>query len=131
MPVAPSVSSVVSAYPPAAQQRFEDLRDLIFAEAERLEVGPLTETLKWGQPAYLTASGAGTTVRLHWSEKLPDTLQVLVHCQSSLVKGWRQAFGDALEFDGNRAVHVSLARDYPAEIISQCFAAALTYHQTR
>ena len=31
---------------------------------ERLDVAPMTETLKWGQPAYVPPRSTGTTLRL-------------------------------------------------------------------
>ncbi len=107
-----------------------DLRDMLFEQAETLEVGPLTETLKWGQPAYLTqASGAGTTVRLAWTETAPEVFQVLVHCQTTLIGEWRLKFDDVLEFDGNRAIRLRKRKDLPRDILAQCFAAALTYRR--
>ena len=40
------------------------LRQRIFAVAEAEGVGSLDETLKWGEPAYLTRPRRGTTIRL-------------------------------------------------------------------
>ena len=50
-----AVARVFEAYPPAIQPKLFVLRELIFATAAATEgVGELEETLKWGEPAYLT-----------------------------------------------------------------------------
>ena len=52
-------------------------------------VGPLTETLKWGQPSYLTQeSGSGSTVRIDRLKK-GDGYAIYFHCQSGLVDEFR------------------------------------------
>src|SRR5262245_40711930 len=60
------VQSVFKAYPPALRAKLMALREILFDTAAMTEgVGPLTETLKWGQPSYLTEeTGSGTTVRI-------------------------------------------------------------------
>ena len=60
------VQEVFSAYSEPARSGALALRRLIFDVAAGLpEVGTLEETLKWGQPAYLTsATKSGTTLRV-------------------------------------------------------------------
>ena len=60
------VASLFKAYPPAVRTRLMALRDLVLDTAARTTgVGRLTETLKWGQPSYLTEeTRSGTTVRI-------------------------------------------------------------------
>jgi hypothetical protein len=59
------VAAVYAGFPPEMRARLMEVRALLFDLAGGTGVGPLTETLKWGEPAYLTdASRAGTTVRL-------------------------------------------------------------------
>ena len=57
------VAAAFSAFPERIRARLLEARDLIFEIAAGIEgVGPLTETLKWGEPAYLTeATGSGST----------------------------------------------------------------------
>ena len=59
--------------------RLHEMRALIFAAAEATGTAPLTETLKWGQPAYLPAKRAGTTIRLGVEGGHPA---LFVHCQT-------------------------------------------------
>ncbi len=125
-----NAKTVVETYPRWAQDAHAELRKLLREQAEKADAGPLTETLKWGQPAYLTDdTNAGATVRIAWSEKRPDVIQVLVPCQTSLVEEWRQKFGDAFEFDGNRAIHLARGATIPQDLMAQCFTDALTYRR--
>ena len=60
------VQAAFAAFPPAARSRLLDLRAMVFEVADSLPgIGPIEESLRWGEPAYLTSSSrAGTTVRL-------------------------------------------------------------------
>ena len=121
------VLSVVEAYPPAAKRVWKTLRTLIFETADQLpEVKALTETLKWREPSYLNK--AGTTVRIAWSDKRPDTLGLYVNCQTSLIEDWRARYDDELTFIGNREVRLPLDAPLPTEPLRHCIAMALTYH---
>lgn len=62
----PAVAAVLAAYPAPLRERLMELRALIEETAAETDgVGPLEETLKWGEVSYLTsASGSGTTVRI-------------------------------------------------------------------
>lgn len=62
----PNVERAFSAFPDEVKTGLLLLRALIFDVAARTEgVGRLEETLKWGQPAYLTPeTKPGTTIRL-------------------------------------------------------------------
>ena len=57
------VAAAFAAYPPKTKARLKRLRRLILDVAAATQgVGPLEETLRWGQPSYLTAqSGSGST----------------------------------------------------------------------
>lgn len=126
-----TVASVLEAYPAAAQKRFHAIRSLIHQEADRLEAGPLTETLKWGEPSFLTeASKAGTTIRLAWKSKSANALSIFVHCQTSLIDGWRDRFPE-LRFEGNRALVLPLNDDLPEDALLACISDALTYHRRK
>ena len=53
------VAAVFDAYPKSIKAKLLRLRRMIFEVAARTpEVGPLEETLKWGQPSYLTSVSA-------------------------------------------------------------------------
>ena len=123
------VQQAISAWPEPAQAVAKDLRRLVFEVAEDTGTGPLTETLKWGQPAYLnSARRVGTTIRLGYAAGEEDPLRLLVHCGTTLVDSYRERFGKELSFQGNRAICLSETGDLPEEPLRQCIAMALGYH---
>jgi hypothetical protein len=60
------VEAIFRAYPVRLRQKLLFLRQLIFEAALATDgVGALEETLKWGQPSYVTAeTGSGSTIRI-------------------------------------------------------------------
>lgn len=126
-PIPETVAAAFAAFPPEAREKLETARDAIFATAEATGTGPLTETLKWGEPAYLTEqTKAGTTIRLGLVGGEPA---VLVHCQTTLIDSFRSDFPDAFPYYGNRAL--LLTGDYDPEALAHCLARALTYKRKR
>ncbi|MEM9360805.1 MAG: DUF1801 domain-containing protein, partial [Pseudomonadota bacterium] len=105
------------------------LRKLIFDVAARTEgVGRLEETLKWGQPAYLTSeTKTGTTIRLGCPKV--GGFAIYVHCQSSLVSDFRALFPHDFTYEGNRAIHFASVDDLPADKLDIFITSALTYHR--
>jgi hypothetical protein len=123
------VAAIFEAYPPALRRRLAALRDLVFKTAETTEgVGRLTETVKWGQPSYLTEeTGSGTTVRID-RMKASDGYAIFFHCQSGLVDEFRQLYPDTFQFQGNRAIVFDLGQTPPSRELGHCIALALTHH---
>ena len=133
-PNTPFASDVVAktfdSYPASIRPKLLALRSLIFATAADTEgVGGLDETLKWGEPAYLTSeTGSGSTVRLGWKNSQPTRYAMYFHCQTNLVEMFRSLFPGEFQFEGNRAILFDEEDDVPTESLSACIAAALTYH---
>ncbi len=129
----PQVAAVFDRAPPRVRRKLLALRRLILETAASLDgVGPIEETLKWGEPAYLPAlSGSGTTVRLGWKPAAPDEVSLLFHCQTTLVPDFRARHGDRLRFDGKRRIVLDVATALPRAELADCIAAALTYHSDR
>lgn len=123
------VASVFKAYPPALRHKLMDLRALVFDTAARTAgVGRLTETLKWGQPSYLTEeTGSGTTVRID-RLKTGDGYAVYFHCQSGLVGKFRELYPQTFAYDGQRAIVFAAGDRVPARELRHCLALALTHH---
>ena len=129
----PVVAAIFSNYPETIRPPMLALRELVFAvAAETAGVGPLEETLKWGEPAYLTStSRSGSTIRMDWKARRPDVYALYFNCQTDLVDRFRGLFGDVLGFEGNRAVLLPVAEPLPADMLRTCIAAALTYHRDK
>lgn len=128
--IAPNVRAAIGAHPKAMREVLLALRNLILTTAaETKSVGPLVETLKWGEPAYLpTAPRVGTTVRINALKGSPDKVAVLFHCQTNLVASFRERYPDVLKFEGNRAIVLPVAKPLPKQALKHCIAMALTYH---
>ncbi len=123
-----SVDLVFKAYPQPLKTRLLALRELIFKTAAGLQaVGDIEETLKWGQPSYLTQHPkTGTTIRI--DAVSPDRYALYVHCQTNLIETFKQMYADKFEFSGNRAIIFDQDKSLPEKQLSHCIALALTYH---
>ncbi|MEQ1518874.1 MAG: DUF1801 domain-containing protein [Usitatibacteraceae bacterium] len=126
----PAVKQAFDRYPPAIRPKLLALRELIFRTAAMTEgVGELEETLKWGEPAYLTTqSKSGSTVRVGWKKSAPDQYAMYFHCQTNLVETFRTLFPRDFKFEGNRAIVFDVADAVKMDSLAFCIAAALTYH---
>merc|ERR1712173_177845 len=92
-------------------------------------VGPITETLRWGEPAYLTQNTkSGTTIRLGRSISAPKDAAIFFNCQTSLVEEFRMQFADEFRFEKNRAVIIPHERALPENAVRFCLGRALNYH---
>ena len=121
------VTAVFAAYPAAVRGCLEEVRALVFKVAEDVDVGPLTETLKWGEPAYLTAATkAGSTVRLGMSGGQPAVFFI---CHTGLVDGFKADFPEAFSYLGNRGI--ALEDGFDRAALAICLARALTYHRDK
>ncbi len=127
------VDRVFASYPPKIRRRLRAVRKLILDAAKSTEgVGKLEETLKWGEPAYLTSeTKSGSTIRIAWKAAMPDQYAVYFNCQTKLVESFRRQFPDAFEFEGNRALVFDADEDFSDEPLRTCFVAALTYHRAK
>lgn len=125
------VADVFDAFPQVERTALLKLRALIFETAEELpEVGPLEETLKWGQPAYLTPkTKSGSTLRLGLTKG--GGVAVFAHCQTTIISDFRTHFPDTFDYDGNRAVHLNTKDDLPTDAVGLLISSALTYHLRR
>ena len=128
-----AVAEVFSRYPKRIKQRLLAVRDMIFAVAKETPgVGRLQETLKWGEPAYVTAeSGSGSTIRIDQRKGSEDQYAIYFHCQTTLVDTFRTLFPDAFTFEGNRAIVFSEGQAVPKKELKHCIRMALTYHQRK
>jgi hypothetical protein len=125
-----AVKATFSAYPKPLKAKLLALRRLIFDTARTTQgVGTLEETLKWGQPSYLTPeTGSGTTVRIDQVKSTAGQYAVYFHCQTDLVETFRGLYPTKLNFGGNRCILLSAADDVPEAALRHCIGLALTYH---
>ena len=124
----PGVAEVIGSYPAEVQKRLRELRELIIETAAGLDIEELEETLKWGEPSYLTKRGS--TIRIDWKERSADEFAMYFKCTSQLVETFRTVYPDTFTYDKNRAIVFALDEPVPSEL-ADCIAAALRYHQVK
>ena len=125
-----AVAKTFETYPPNMRRRLLALRDLILATAASTPgVGKLEETLKWGEPAYVTSqTKAGSTLRIAWKKSAPLHYAMYFNCQTNLVETFSTLFPKEFTFEGNRAIVFGESDQVPTDSLSFCIGAALTYH---
>ena len=123
------VAAAFAALPAEFQGQLKTLRGLIFEVASQTEgVGRIEETLKWGQPSYLTPeTKSGSTVRLGCSKSKAHAA-IYFHCQTNILTSFQDMFPDEFRYEGNRAILFSPDEDIQADKLRLCIAHALTYH---
>ena len=110
-----SVAHTFESYPPDIRNKLMALRSLIFETAASTDgVGELEETLKWGEPAYLTSeSKSGSTVRIAWSEKRPSQYAMYFISTTNLVDRYETLFPGEMKFEDNRPIVFDECDDVP------------------
>jgi Domain of unknown function (DU1801) len=127
-----AVAAVFKAYPPSLRLKLLALRRLIFDTARNTpEVGPLEETLRWGQPSYLTSqTKVGSTIRIDHVKPGDGRYAIYFHCQTDLVETFRELYPE-LSYGGNRSIFLSKDDELPEAALGHCIGLALTYHLSK
>jgi hypothetical protein len=125
-----AVAAVFESYPSTIKPELMNLRRLILETAAATAgVGHLEETLKWGQPSYLTAqSKSGSTIRIDGIKTDPFGYAMFLNCKTSLVETFRELYPTKLSFGGNRSILFRAGEALPEPELRHCIALALTYH---
>lgn len=128
----PAVKAVFEAYPQDIRAPLEDLRETILDVGRALNgIGPLEESLKWGQPAYRPLRPrTGTTVRIGPATDADGQpgYALYVPCQTTLIRDIRRLYRDRLRYAGDRAVVFAAGETPPPAPLKHFIALALTYH---
>jgi len=126
----PKVKDVFNNYPSFIKHQLLHLRELVVKVASKIDgLEKLEETLKWGEPSYLTKYGS--TVRMDWKEKNPEQFAIYFKCTSSLVPTFKTIYKDKFNFEGNRAIVFKLNDKISDTELKHCISMALTYHKIK
>lgn len=126
----PKVKDKFESYPGFVQKRMYALRNLVIQTASEVEgVEKLEETLKWGEPSYVTKNGS--TIRMDWKESKPDEYAMYFHCQTKLVDTFKELYRDHFKFEGNRAIVFSCTEKVAENELKHCISIALNYHKLK
>lgn len=126
----PRVKTVFRKYPDEVRPKMLNLRKLILETASEIEdLTEIEETLKWGEPSYLTKFGS--TIRFDWKAKNPNQYVMYFKCTSKLVPTFKALFNDVFAFEKNRAIIFKMDEEIPESELKQCIRAGLTYHKVK
>ncbi len=126
----PEVEFVFNNYPNSVRNKMFKLRELIIEIAKGIDgMTKLEETLKWGEPSYLTK--IGSTIRIDWKSKSPNQYAMYFQCTSRLVETFKIIFKDIFVFEGKRAIIFLIEDEIPTVELKYCIKAALTYHKVK
>lgn len=104
----------------------DELKALIHQVAARTPgIGPLQESLKWGEPSFTPAKrNVGSSVRIAPRQN-GDTALMFI-CHTDLVEEFRALYPETLRYEGNRAIVVEAGATVDLAALSHCIGLALT-----
>lgn len=126
----PEVNQVFARYPDSVRDKMLFLRELVIDTAQEIDdLNELEETLKWGEPSFVTKHGS--TLRMDWKRKTPDQYAMYFQCTSRLVETFRIVFEHQFLFEANRAIVFPIKQKVPVLELKECIKATLTYHKVK
>ena len=126
----PEVVSKFNRYPEEVRRKMLELRNLIIETAEETKsVTSLEETLKWGEPSYVTKYGS--TIRIDWKSKSPNQYAMYFQCTSKLIPTFKLMYHNVFEFEGSRALIFPMNTPLPTNELKKCISTALQYHKVK
>ncbi len=124
------VDDVFNSYPETVRAELLNLRQLIIVTAsETSGIKEIEETLKWGEPSYLTKTGS--TIRMGWKKSKPGQYVMYFHCKTKLVDTFKELYPDQFQFEGNRAIIFNTNQDVPVSELRHCISLSLNYHNIK
>lgn len=126
----PEFENKLANYPDFVRGKMQTLRKLVIETAkEEEEITEIEETLKWGEPSFLTKNGS--TLRMDWKQKSPDQFAMYFKCTSRLVETFKIVFGDQFEYQKSRAIVFQIDQKIPSKELKKCIKATLLYHKVK
>lgn len=126
----PKVAAVFANYPEGVRDKMQCLRELVLETAEEIDgLTHLQETLKWGEPSYITKNGS--TLRMDWKAKTPNQYALYFNCNSRLVDTFRLVFDRTFQYEGKRALVFPMDSKIPESELKACIKATLMYHTVK
>jgi len=91
----PEVAAVFKSYPRNMREKLMFLRQLILDTAAVTKgVGEIEETLKWGEPSYLTPkTKSGSTIRIDWKKSQEEEYAMYFKCTADIVTAFKERYG--------------------------------------
>lgn len=110
---------------------YKRLKMLIFeAAASDNRVGPLEESLKWGQPSFTPLrKNIGSSVRL--STLQDGAVGMYFICTTGLVDRFKEIYPDFFDYRNGREIVFKQDDNFDVEALKHCIIMALTYKLIR
>ncbi|MGB1291574.1 MAG: DUF1801 domain-containing protein [Pseudoalteromonas sp.] len=124
-----NVKQKFTTYPDNIAVLLHDIRNLIFGVAAQDGITELEETLKWGEPSYISKSGS--TIRFDYKDKAPQQFCIYFNCNTKLVETFKELYGDTFVYQGNRALVFELDQALPNKELAHCISLALRYKKIK
>lgn len=129
-----SVKKKFETYPAEVAVALLRIRTLIYRVAEQDGIHKLEETLKWGEPSYI--SKIGSTIRFDWKTKKTDEYCIYFNCKTTLIETFKEIYGDTFLYQGNRAMvfNISQVDNDPITnntALAHCLSMALRYKKIK
>ena len=124
----PALAAYFAARRPFAEAELRRLRAFVFRVADETPgVGPLSESLKWGEPSYAPRKpGVGSSVRL--AELRDGSVAVHFICHTGLIDHFRAIYPQTFAYEGNRSILLREGEAVDETALAHCVGMALTYH---
>ncbi len=124
------VEEVFNNYPQEMREKLMLLRKLVIETASKSErIFTLEETLKWGEPSYITKNGS--TIRMDWKKSKPDQYALYFNCKTKLVDTFKERYGNKFKYEDNRAIVFNKNEEILISELQNCILLALTYHRRK
>lgn len=124
------VEEIFNNYPDKIREKMLHLRQLVLDTAAEMEsVKKIDETLKWGEPSYITKSGS--TIRMDWKRSKPEQYAMYFHCKTKLVDTFKELYKEKFKFEGNRAIVFNAKDKIPNNELKHCISLSLNYHNIK
>lgn len=129
------VLAVYENLPPLIREKTLQLRQVVLDVASSIEgLSNLEETLKWGEPSYLTKFGS--TIRINVVKSSPNQYALYFHCKTTLIDTFKELYAEWFIFEGNRAIIFSVnnSQHFQGEqlnALKHCISLALVYHKIK
>ncbi|MBB1480033.1 DUF1801 domain-containing protein [Pseudoalteromonas sp. SG41-2] len=124
-----SVKQKFTTYPENIAVVLHEIRSLILQVAVQDGITELEETLKWGEPSYI--SKIGTTIRFDHKPKSAEQFCIYFNCKTKLVETFKELYGDTFSYEGNRALVFKLNQTVPVKELAHCISLALRYKKIK
>jgi len=124
-----SVKQKFTTYPEDVAVLLNVIRDLILDTAKEYGISDITETLKWGEPSYV--SKVGSTIRIDWKSKYPDQYCIYFNCKTTLIETFKEIYGDTFTYEGSRAIVFQTKQVVPYKELAHCISMSLRYKKIK